>query len=87
MSKESRIRPSEIRAFLLRYAAKRNILVKEYVSDHDHGPLVFYTHLQDGNGDPKKTATAVSTEHHDNALVMAFLAFLDPGMDFLDEKD
>mgnify|MGYP001613324527 CR=1 FL=1 len=77
-----RIRESEIRAFLLRYAAKRNILVKEYTSDQPGDKIAFYCHLEDAYQD--KTATAISYEHFDNALCMAFLNFSNPELDFIE---
>jgi hypothetical protein len=74
-----RARPSEIRAYLYRYAAKNGIRIREHVSDWDQ-PTAFFCHLErDG-----KTATAVSQEGHDNALVMAFLSLADPTINFLD---
>jgi hypothetical protein len=79
-------RPSEIRAFLLRYAARRGILVKEYVPDPVPGEKnVFYCHLELPGDAPGRSATAVSHEHADNALTMAFLNLGDPSIDFLDE--
>lgn len=78
-------RPSEIRAFLLRYAAEKGILVHEHVSDWRDGPIAFYAHLQ-AKGEAAKTATAVSYQHFDNALVMAFLSFLNPEINFLTDK-
>lgn len=74
-------RASEIRAYLLRYAAKHGIRVSEHVSEMD-GKTSFFCHVQD----PKEahSATAISHEGFDNALVMAFLSFSNPSIDFLD---
>lgn len=79
-------RPSEIRAFLLRYAGKRGILVKEYTSEPGEGVRTcFFCHLQAPPKEPYKTATALSYEHGDNALVMAFLNYANSELDFLPE--
>lgn len=78
-----RAKNSEIRSFLLRHAGKRGILVREHISDWRDGPAEFYCHVQSGS-DPTKTATALSLEGPDNALVMAFLAYGDSSIDFLD---
>lgn len=78
-------RPSEIRAFLLRFAAKRGIRVQEHISDAEGGAkTAFYCHLESAPGEWKKTSTSISYEGHDNALVMAFLSFSNPDIDFLD---
>lgn len=79
-------RPSEIRAFLLRYAKKRGILVQEHTSGllEGDGPVTYFCHLQSPTTDPLKTATAISQDGQDNALVMAFLNFSDSSIDFLD---
>ncbi len=76
-------RNSEIRSFLLRYAQKRGLLIQEYLSDFADGPIVWYCHIQDGK-DPRHSATAVSREGFDNALVMAFLSYGNPEINFLD---
>lgn len=77
-------RPSEIRAFLLRFAARKGLLVKEYVSDWRDGPIGFYCHVQSNS--PIHSATAISLEGHDNALVMAFLSFYNSELNFLTEE-
>ncbi len=73
---------SEIRRFLLKFAARRNIRVQEYKS----GPNAWYVHLQAPDGDSSnwKTATSVSQESADSALTMAFLSLSNREMDFLD---
>lgn len=76
-------RNSEIRSFLLRYAERRGLLVQEHISDWRDGPIAFFCHLQAGK-DPGKSATAISLEGPDNALVMAFLSFGNPDIDFLE---
>jgi hypothetical protein len=75
-------RNSEIRSYLLRFAAKKGILVQEYLSEWRDGPAIFYCHIQDGK-DPKRTATALSKEGFDNALCMAFLSFFEAECDFI----
>lgn len=75
-------RNSEIRRYLLAFAAKRGISVEEHVSDEPWEKISFFCILKGGG----KTSTAVSNEHHDNALVMAFLSFCNPEMDFLPEQ-
>ena len=77
-------RPSEIRAFLLRYAHRRGIAVKEHVSEGP-GPTAFFCHLAAPPDEPLKTVTAISYECWDNALVMAFLAWGNPALDFLED--
>lgn len=78
-------RNSEIRSFLLRHAHKSGLRLREYVSDWRDGPIGFYCHLE---GDaPTHSATAISLEGHDNALVMAFLSFYNPELNFLTEDD
>lgn len=72
-------RNSEIRSYLLRFAAKKGIKVVEYVSDQPDHRVGWFCHLESGT----KTATAISYEGHDNALVMAFLNLSDPSCDFL----
>lgn len=73
-------RNSEIRSYLLRFAEKKGIRIKEYISE---GPRTgWFCHLE-GNG---RTSTAVSYEGHDNALVMAFLSFVNPSVDFIPEN-
>lgn len=79
-------RPSEIRAFLLRYAHRRGIAVKEYVSE-EPGPAAFFCHLAAPPEEPIKTVTAISYECWDNALVMAFLQWQNPELDFLEDKN
>lgn len=78
-------RPSEIRAFLLRYAKKKGLLVREHISDLPNekhtGKSAFYCHVQDKEG--LSTATAISYEGPDNALCMAFLQWHNPELDFL----
>lgn len=80
-------KPSEIRAFLLKWAKDKNLIVKEHVSPSwaGGGLTAFYCHVEN-QVDQKKSATAISYEGHDNALVMAFLNFLDPSLDFLDRS-
>lgn len=77
-------RPSEIRAFLLRYAMKNQLIVKEHVSPswESGGKTAFYCHIQSQDEIPR-SATAVSVEGFDNALAMAFMNFLEPTLDFL----
>jgi hypothetical protein len=77
-----RIKNSEIREYLLRYALDKGILVTEHVSDWRDGSVMFYCHLQ-REKEPEKTATSVSYEGPDNALVMAFLSYSNPEMDFI----
>lgn len=81
-------RPSEIRAFLARYAGKRRIIITEYTSDpgEGEGPVYYYCHLQSSGDDPKRTATAVSKNGMDDALVMAFLSYADSSLNFLDDE-
>lgn len=79
-------RDSELRAYLLRYAKKRGLLVQEHVSEPAGGGLAaFYCHIQSARTEPLKSATAVSTEGRDNALVMAFLNYGNREIDFLPE--
>lgn len=84
-------KPSEIRAFLLRYAAKRGLTVKEHLSPSwetgkggKEGLTCWYCHVQ--NSEKTKSATAVSYQGPDNALAMAFLHFGNPELDFLPES-
>lgn len=72
-------RPSEIRRFLLRFAARRGIRIKEHLSETPPGPC-WFVRLEDATN----MATAVSYEGPDNALVMAFLSFENPAYNFLD---
>lgn len=76
-------RNSEIRAFLLSYAERKGILVKEYVSDWDDGPIAFFCHIQFPKSCPQKSATAISYQHPDNSLVMAFLNLGNPELNFI----
>lgn len=81
-------RPSEIRAFLLRHAERKKLRLREHASEGVPGRKPsFFCHLQAADGDPLKTATAVSKEHADNALVMSFLSFYNNELDFLPEND
>lgn len=73
----------EIRSFLLRYAERKGILVQEFISESEPHKA-FYCHVQVSKLDPRKTATSVSFESADNALVMAFLSLGNPELDFLD---
>jgi hypothetical protein len=88
MDVPSRIRDSEIRAYLLQYAEKRGIRVAEHLSDNPGERLAFFCHLEAPGrcGLPKKTATAISYEGRDNALVMAFLNLSNPELDFIPAK-
>ena len=88
MEKAVRIRPSEIRTFLLRYANKRGIRVQEFVSDELNKPILFYCHLEipAHEKEPRRTATALSNEGHDTALAKAFLYLGNPALDFLPES-
>lgn len=80
-------RDSELRAFLLRYAQKRGLLVKEHVSEPAGGGLAgFYCHIQAPGTVPLKSATAISYEGRDNALVMAFLNYGNHELDFILEN-
>lgn len=77
----------EIRSYLLRYAKKNGIMVKEHVSEGLSGSrTAFYCHIQARGSDPVKSATAVSLESRDNALIMAFLNFGCADIDFLPEN-
>jgi hypothetical protein len=79
-------RPSEIRSFLLRYAIRRGIRVQEHVSEPEGGGLcAFFCHLSAPPSEPMKSVTAVSHEHHDNALTMAFLQWGNHELTFLPE--
>ncbi len=82
-------RASEIRKFLLCYAARRGIRIQEFLSDEDGRPVVWYAHIEvpSGPDTPRRTATAVSREGFDNALVMAFLYLGNPELDFLPFTD
>lgn len=81
------VRNSEIRSYLLRFAAKNGIRVSEHVTDEQWQKICFFCHLESGEDEKKKTATAVSHEGHDNALVMAFLSFFNPNCNFLDLEE
>lgn len=88
MEKCERIKPSEIRTFLLRYAAKKKIRIQEFVSDELSRPICFYAHLEipPKDGTPRRTATALSNEGHDTALTKAFLYLSNSELDFLPES-
>jgi len=86
MEKIGRVRPSEIRSFLLRYAENNGIRVQEFVSDEVHRPIAFYCHLEipATAKEKRKTATAISHEGHDTALAKAFLYLGNSALDFLE---
>lgn len=70
---------SAIRRFLLRNAAKRKILVKEYLSP-DPVPI-WFAMVEDG----ENRSTALSYESKDAALFMAFISFENPAYTFLSD--
>jgi hypothetical protein len=71
----SGLRNSELRDFLLRFAAREKLRIHEHFSD-----TYWYCHLEGDRG----SATSVSRESADNALVMAFLSFENSDYNFLD---
>lgn len=77
-------RVSEIRRYLLLYAKARKIRVLEHFSEDPGRRQSYFCHLETP-GDPLKTATAISHESADNALVMSMLSYLDSTCNFLDE--
>ena len=80
-------RQSEIRSFLLRHAEKRGIRIQEHKSlTEEKGRAAFFCHIQAPIGEPVKSATAVSYDCLDNALIMAFLSYGDSNLDFLPDK-
>lgn len=88
MGEKPRIRDSEIRAFLLKYALRKGIRVVEFTSDDPGRSVCYYAHLESpANGEkPRETATAVSNEGKDSALVKAFLYMANRELDFLPEN-
>lgn len=81
-----RVRPSEIRRFLLQYAARKGWRIQEFVSDELFGPIAWYAHIEipPQAGERRRTATAISHEGHDTALAKAFLYLGNEELNFLD---
>lgn len=78
-------RNSEIRFYLLRFASRNGLMVKEHLSPAwQAGRTCFYCHIQNKEGD--RSSTAVSYEGPDNALCMAFLHWNNPELNFLGES-
>ncbi len=62
--------------------------MQEFVSDEVGLPISFYCHLEipATASEKRKTATAISGEHHDVALAKAFLYLGNHELDFLPES-
>lgn len=72
-------RPSDVRAWLLEYAKRNKITVQEHVSDDPGKRIAYMCCLTDRI----KVIRSISHDGFDNALVMAFLNWCKPEMDFL----
>lgn len=80
-------RPSDVRAWLKRFAEKKGMEVEEFVSDLPGQRIAYYCTIECPVEKPcphVRVVEAMSHDGPDNALVKCFLAWANPELDFLD---